>query len=187
MLKFAPVFLALVLSGCGTTKVLDRLDTTKNSGPCPVVGSVFDMARYVEFDGSGQKLYPNIAYTGEISDVRLYCRYTGSTPLEAEIEVDFAFGKGPMADANSHDYRYFVAVTRRNGKVLAKEYFTTEADFGRKTVASKTELVNRIKIPRADESISGVNFEIVVGFDLTEEQLAFNRGGNRFRLDAASE
>jgi hypothetical protein len=79
------------------------------------------------------------------------------------------------------------AAKAQASKVLAKEYFTTEADFGRKTVAGKTELVNRIKIPRADESISGVNFEIVVGFDLTEEQLAFNRGGNRFRLDAASE
>jgi hypothetical protein len=78
-----------------------------------------------------------------------------------------------------------VAVTRRNGKVLAKEYFNTRADFGRGKVSSKTELVNRIKIPRADESISGVNFEIVVGFDLTQDQLDFNRGGNRFRLDAA--
>ena len=187
MLKFAPVILALVLSGCGTTKIIQQLDTTKNSGPCPVAGSIHDMSRYVEFADEGSKLYSNIAYTGEITDVRLFCRYTGDAPLEAEIEVDFAFGKGPVGASNAHDYRYFVAVTRRNGKVLAKEYFTTEADFGRSKVAGKTELVNRISIPRADESISGVNFEIVVGFELTEAQLEFNRGGNRFRLDATSE
>ena len=187
MLKFAPLFLALALSGCGTGKVLERLDTTKNSGPCPVVGSIHDMSRYVAFDAPDKKLYSNITYTGEITDVRLFCRYTGDTPLEAEIEIDFAFGKGPEGTSNSHDYPYFVAVTRRNGKVLAKEYFNTQADFGRKDVTGKTELVNRIRIPRADESISGVNFEIVVGFDLTEEQLQFNRNGNRFRLDAVSE
>ncbi len=186
MLKFAPVLLALVLSGCGTTRIFDQLDTTPNSGPCPVVGSIHDVSRYVKFADGDSKLYSNIAYTGEITDVRLYCRYINNDPLVAEVEIDFAFGKGPMATANSAGYPFFVAVTRRNGKVLAKEYFTTEADFGRRTVDGKTELISRVTIPRADESISGVNFEVVVGFDLTAEQLEFNRGGNRFRLDAGN-
>jgi hypothetical protein len=186
MLKFAPVFLALALTGCATgERIAERLDATPNSGPCPVIGSVYDASRYVKFaDGEG-RVYTDITYTGEITDVRLYCRYTGEAPLVAEIEVDFAFGKGPKAGSGSHTYPYFVAVTRRNGKVLAKENFTTSAEFGRRTVTARTELVNQIKIPRADESISGVNFEIVVGFDLTPEQLEFNRNGNRFRLDAA--
>ena len=188
MLKFAPLFLALALAGCGTGRVLENLDTTKNSGPCPVGGAIYDAARYVSFDGDGSKVFTNIAYTGEITDVRLFCRYTGETPLEAEIEVDFAFGKGPMGAAASHDYPFFVAVTRRNGKVLAKEYFNVRGEFKRgSSVSGATELVNRIRIPRADESISGVNFEIVVGFELTPEQLEFNRGGQRFRLDAMAE
>ncbi len=188
MLKFAPVFLAVALAGCSTGgQIADRLNSTPNSGPCPVVGSVYDASRYVKFaDGEG-RLYPDLAFTGEITDVRLYCRYTGEAPLVAEVEIDFAFGKGPKAGGGSHDYPYFVAVTRRNGKVLAKESFTTEAEFGRKTVTAKTELVNQISIPRADESISGVNFEVVVGFELTAEQLEYNRAGKRFRLDAASE
>ena len=46
--------------------------------------------------------------------------------------------------------------------------------------------MNRISIPRADGSISGVNFEVVVGFELTPEQLEFNRAGKRFRLDAGA-
>ncbi len=188
MLKFTPVFLALALVGCSTGgRIAEQLNSTPNSGPCPVVGSVYDASRYVKFADGGGKLYPDIAFTGEITDVRLYCRYTGDEPLVAEIEIDFAFGKGPKATGDNHDYPYFVAVTRRNGKVLAKEYFTTEAEFGRKTVTARTELVNQISIPRADESISGVNFEVVVGFELTPEQIEFNRAGNRFRLDAAPE
>jgi len=184
MLKFAPLFLALVLAGC-STRLAQQLDDTPNAGPCPVAGSIHDAARYVKFqDGDGQ-LYSNIEYTGEITNVRLYCRYFKETPLEAEIEVDFAFGKGPAATADTHGYRYFVAVTRRNGKVLAKEYFDTRAEFGRGLVTGKSEFVNRIMIPRADESISGVNFEVIVGFELTPEQLEFNRSGSRFRLDAA--
>jgi len=49
-----------------------------------------------------------------------------------------------------------------------------------------SEDFERIRIPRADESISGANFEVLVGFIMTEEQLRFNRDGKRFRLDAGS-
>jgi hypothetical protein len=172
--------------GLCTTKVLDRLDTTKNSGPCPVVGSVFDMARYVEFDGSGQKLYPNIAYTGEISDVRLYCRYTGSTPLEAEIEIDFAFGKGPKADASRMTIRYFVTVTRRDRSGAGQGAVRRERDVpaGRRGHRARDREGAGIVIPRANETVSGTNFEVIVGFDLTPEQLAYNRSapGSRSTL-----
>lgn len=41
-----------------------------------------------------------------------------------------------------------------------------------------------ISIPRAEANTSGVNFEVLVGFELTDEQLEFNRSGLRFRVDA---
>ena len=114
----------------------------------------------------------------------MFCRYSDDDPLVAQMEVDFAFGKGEAATSERHAYPYFVAVTRRNGKVLAKEYFTVEAEFKGGKLAGKTESFSRIEIPRLDESIAGSNFEIVVGFDLTPEQLEFNRAGKRFRLNA---
>ncbi|WP_225907918.1 hypothetical protein [Hyphomonas sediminis] len=183
----ATLLAATAVTGCrSNSRLAQSLDSTPNSGPCPVTGSVYDAARYVKFvDGTGE-LYSDIEFSGEITDVRLYCRYTEDHPLQAEIEIDFNFGKGLQARSDSHVYPYFVAVTRRNGKVLARETFATEAKFGGKKVAGKTELVNRITIPRADSSISGVNFEIVVGFDLDEKQLEFNRAGKRFRLDAGA-
>ena len=116
--------------------------------------------------------------------MELFCRYAGSDPIRADLQLDFAFGKGPLGTADSHNYTYWVAVTRRNGAVLAKEYFTVDADFRESVVdATRVELKDII-IPRADETISGVNFEVLVGFQLTDEQLEFNRAGKRFRLDA---
>jgi hypothetical protein len=53
-------------------------------------------------------------------------------------------------------------------------------------VVTHTEHIDRITIPRANADISGENFEILVGFDLTPEQLQFNRDGRRFRIDAAA-
>ncbi|MFN3608265.1 MAG: hypothetical protein ACK4Y9_04295 [Hyphomonas sp.] len=181
----ASLLAATAVTGC-RSRLAQSLDSTPNAGPCPVIGSVYDAARYVKFaDGAGE-LYSDIAFTGEITDVRIFCRYVDDNPLDAEIEIDFAFGKGPQARGDSHTYPYFVAVTRRNGKVLARETFASDGEFRGKSVAGKTERVNRITIPRADSSISGVNFEIVVGFELTPEQLEFNRAGKRFRLDAGA-
>ena len=173
-----------LLAACSSSSLLgDAFDSRVNSGACPPAGAVYLASRIVELEG-GDVLYNNIAYTGEIIDVRLFCRYAGTDPVRAEVEVDFAFGKGPRATSSSHTYRYWVAVTRRSGKVLSKEYFDVRADFGGDTVTGKSELLQRIIIPRADDSISAANFEVLVGFDLTDEQLKFNKEGRRFRLGA---
>ena len=182
-----PILALALVAGCSSTKDLaEALDTRQNAGACPAVGSIYDAARVVDFTDSSEERYTDIRYTGEITDVRSFCRYTADHPLTAELEIDFAFGKGPAADSNSQDFGYWVAVTRRNGKVLAKEYYTVSADFGSNKLASASQKIDKITIPRADETIAGSNFEIVVGFDLTEEELAFNREGKRFRLDAGS-
>lgn len=188
MRKLLPTLaVVMVLSACNSTKDLaETLDTRQNAGACPPVGSVYDAARVVQFNDGSEDVYTNIRYTGEITDVRSFCRYTGSNPLDAELEIDFAFGKGPAADANSHTFNYWVAVTRRNGKVLAKEYYSVNADFGSSRLDGETQKIDRITIPRADETIAGSNFEILVGFDLSEKELEFNRAGKRFRLDAGS-
>ncbi|MEQ9314440.1 MAG: hypothetical protein RLN72_01235 [Henriciella sp.] len=173
----------LMLASCGSNPLSRALDTRQNAGPCPPVAALYDASRIVETRGGGQN-YPDIAYTGEITGVELFCRYIEDRPLRAEVEIDFAFGKGPQAASNSHSYTYWIAVTRRSSKVLAKQYFTVDANFAGGVIDGRREVIQEIIIPRVDETISGANFEVIVGFDLTEEQLAFNREGRRFRLDA---
>lgn len=176
---------AAALAAC-STPVGDAFDTRQNAGPCPTVGSLYDASRIVQFVDEEATTFDKISYTGEIVDVRLYCRYADQDPIDIEVEIDFAFGKGPQGSSNTHDYTYFVAVTRRNAKVLTKVPFTVRGDFGGETVTGATEVIRPIVIPRIDESISGVNFEVVVGFELTEKQIEFNRAGNRFRLGAGT-
>ncbi len=175
----------MLLAACGSNPLSRALDSRQNAGPCPPAAALYDASRIVETTGESQ-VYSNIAYTGEITGVNLICRYVDDQPLRAELEVDFAFGKGPQATSNSHQYRYWVAVTRRSAKVLAKQYFTVDANFSGGPLDGRQEVIQDIIVPRADDTISGSNFEIVVGFDLTDEQLAFNREGRRYRLDAGS-
>ncbi|MEL6858697.1 MAG: hypothetical protein AAFO74_09940 [Pseudomonadota bacterium] len=174
----------LALSACQSgSRIGNAFDTRQNAGSCPPAGAVYNAARIVAFDGDIQT-FPNIAYTGEIVDVRLYCRYAGTDPVRAEIEIDFAFGQGPMGTSNRQDYSYWVAVTRRSGKVLHKQSFDVSADFSDGPITYENELIQRIIIPRLDESVSAANFEVLVGFDLTDAQVTYNKEGRRFRLNA---
>ncbi|MDF1680996.1 hypothetical protein [Ponticaulis sp.] len=170
---------ALLLSACST---FENLDTRPNQGPCPAAGSVYEAQRIVEFTEGGDQ-YNNIEFTGEINGVRLFCRYLEDDPIEAQIEIDFAFGRGDAATTNQHTFNYFVAVTRTNRAVIEKQVFPVNVEFrnGRQIVTME-ETVGRIVIPRADSSISGANFEILVGFELTDEQRTFNETGRRFLL-----
>ncbi|MGZ8369679.1 MAG: Tat pathway signal sequence domain protein, partial [Caulobacteraceae bacterium] len=83
-------------------------------------------------------------------------------------------------------YRYWVAVTRRNSAVLEKQWFDLAVDFkGQDRVRMRDE-IDGIIIPRANKDISGTNFEVLVGFEVTPQMAAFNREGKRFRVDAGS-
>jgi len=170
-----------MLASCSS--IGNSIDTRQNAGPCPTAGSLYEAARVVKFADETES-FGAIAYTGEIVDVRLFCRYVDSEPLLAEVELAFAFGKGPQGEERFHDYEYFVAVTRRNSRVLERQNFTIQADFEDGPVVALSDVIGRVEIPRLDESISGANFEVLVGFALTEKQLQFNIDGKRFRLDA---
>jgi hypothetical protein len=162
-------------------------DSRPNVGPCPLMGVLYEGSRLVEFSEAGRERYANIAFTGEVQGVRGLCRYVDSDPIRMAIEIDMAFGRGPAATTDRKRYRYWVAVTRRGLAPIEKQYFDIDVEFGgREPVVTRQERIENIVIPRANETVSGENFEILVGFELTPEQLAFNRDGKRFRVDSAA-
>ena len=166
-------------------RMLGQGDNRPNAGPCPLMGVLYDSSRLVEFQQPGQERYANIAFTGEMRGVRGLCRYVGADPIRMAIEIDMAFGRGPAATAENKTYRYWVAVTRRGVAPIEKQYFDVEARFPNgASVVTTTEHIQEIVIPRANETVSGENFEILVGFELTPSELQFNRDGKRFRVDS---
>ncbi|MCR9268021.1 MAG: hypothetical protein NXI03_10670 [Alphaproteobacteria bacterium] len=164
MRSFAALaFAAGLLSGCqSVSSVLESPEP--NAGPCPSALSLYDAHRLVEIDG--EVAYENVGFTGEILAVRSLCSYYGERPILANLELDMGFGRGPAANGQSRTYEYFAAGEDR---------------------VYLTETIDAISIPRADETTSGLNFEIIVGFELTPEQIAFNRSGQRFRVAAGQD
>jgi hypothetical protein len=160
-------------------------DRRPNVGPCPLMGVLYDTARIVKFNQPNVQRYANIEFTGEMQGVHGLCRYVESDPIRMNMEIEMAFGRGPAATSDRQTYRYWVAVTRRGRAPIEKVYFDVDVRFPRGAqVVTHRETIDEIVIPRATADTSGENFEILVGFDLTPEQLQFNRDGRRFRIDA---
>jgi len=157
-------------------------------GPCPYVKVLYDAARVVEFKDAARTASSNVAWSGEIEGLLADCEYKGDAPIKVSANVTFRLGKGPQAESSKKAYRYWVAVTDRNRAVLAKEYFTLDANFpagaDRMMVIDQ---VQQIMIPRKAKTVSGENFEVLIGFDVTPQQAEFNRSGARFRVNAAGE
>ncbi len=161
------------------------LSGARNLGPCPYVKVLYDAARYVELAG-GREAADAVGFTGEINGLEANCTYENpGDPIRVSLAVNFALGRGPQATAGQKTYRWWVAVTERNRQVITREDFEMPVDFEGRDRAGVIERIGEITIPRGSETVSGSNYEILVGFDVTPEMAEFNRQGKRFRIDAA--
>lgn len=176
---------ALALTGCQSVRE-SLSDPEPNPGPCPNALALYDAHRLVEM-ASDELVYENVGFTAEILNVVGRCRYTDqeARPIDMEVGVRMAFGRGPAAASSEKTYELFVAVTRTDRLVIAREVFPITVRF--EPGQDRVEVIEEfapITIPRASADTSGVNFEVLLGFELTDEQLQFNRDGLRFRVDA---
>ena len=168
----------------GNTSKNLSLPQLRNAGPCPYVKVLYDAARYVELKDN-TPTSASVGFTGEIENLASACEYKSDQPIRLQLRLLFGLGRGPQAGGASKSYRYWVAVTDRNRAVLDKAYFDLPVIFpaGQDRV-EKTEDVLGIVIPRANIRVSGANFEVLVGFDVTPQMAEFNRDGERFRVNA---
>lgn len=178
---------AVALGGCRSTQEALQIGAAadSNPGPCPRAFALYDASRIVEFRGDAER-FTNVGFTGEIGNIRSLCRYYGTQPIIGDIEIVFDLGRGPATEGQATaTYEYFVAVTRKNIGVINKQTFPLQVTFpaGEDRVRV-VEKVDEYVIPRADEGTSGENFEIIVGFVVTDKQRQFNTEGKRFRVSA---
>ncbi len=177
----ASALIAAAVGVAGCSGLGKKTADDKNPAPCPNIVVLLDAARIIEFDG--EERLEDIAYTGEITNVEIGCRYVEDKPIDIDVSIDLAFGKGPKGENGDKIFKYFVAVTRKDLEVIAKTDFLVPAKFTDKnTIVVKKEDIDKIIIPRAGEHISGSNFEIIIGFSLSREQVIFNRSGKSLKF-----
>ena len=131
-----------------------------------------------EYRAGGGRDITDVAYRWELLDAVADCSYSGTT-----IDVDYALSMGvsvgPAADRRVVTAPVFVAVTRNGESVLQKTTFEAEVEFevGQRTTVY-TRTFEGLEFDVGDDN--GVIYDIVLGFQLTPEQVQENRSRLRF-------
>jgi hypothetical protein len=147
-------------------------------GTCPGVSVRPDLRRLVEFYDPSKPTEAGKISEISIDAVRNVCR-TENAQIVMQIDLSLSGKTGPKArvkpsDKPSFAYPYFVAVTDPQGNVLSKEIFAASVAYAsdQKEIKQTESIFQNMPFP--DSSI-GQSYTVVVGFQLTPEQLAYNQ------------
>ena len=176
----------LALAGCAALLSACGLFAKKEPppGPCSRAMILGDAEQMIRFrDGPGRDIL-DISYSGRLTRVFTDCEYemnkdrTGVMAVRVYVAVEAE--RGPANRDRIAPYRYFVTLTDAKREPVAKNVFELTARFpGNVSRMVLTDDTVEMKVPiRAGQS--GQNFTVFVGFQLSDEQLEFNR---RTRLE----
>lgn len=147
--------------------------------PCPPISVMEELKTFVEFQNLAKPTAKTEVGQATMTGVVSRCSADGGD-LEVSMDVSFDSKLGPKARVRADDkpnfaFPYFVAVTSADGNVLAKEIFAASLAYEEKGQKSmtRTESISQ-HIPLAGDG-SVPDYKILIGFQLSEEQLAYNR------------
>lgn len=165
---------ALALAGCGMFG-----SSTKEGGtplyPCPAVGILQETENITLVRGTGADL-TDVILKAEMGRVVSKCTYNTS---DSTITVDLAFDGiaelGPAANSREFTLQTFVAVTRRYSAFDKKQIYNVPVVFeaGQRQMRF-VQSVDGTVLPYG-ENADGRIYQILIGFQLTPEQLQYNR------------
>lgn len=144
---------------------------------CPSVKVMEELRGLVEFQDPAKPSDKTEIARASITDVQARCAISNNLSVELDISVDSTLGpKARLKESDKPNFAfpYFVAVISPEGSVIAKEIFAASMSFEKgENKLSRTETITQhIPLPEGDAMPA---YSILVGFQLSEEQLAFNR------------
>lgn len=161
--------LALALAGCG------MFGDGRTPGACPDAVILVDAKHITLYrEGPGRDL-TDVEFEGEIARIAGDCAYSGDE-LRVTLIADLVATRGPAAQDAEANLPFFVAITDEARNIVAKKVFDSAIPVpaGQRRAGVREEIEQVISLP-ADEPAP--YYQIVVGFQLTPEQLEQNRRG----------
>lgn len=144
--------------------------------PCPQIGILADAAKLTHFrPGEGRDI-TDVDFKGEVVGISGACK-TGDKgkAIEMTVSLRLVATRGPASSGSAVTLPYFVSVVdHQTQRILAKRNFDSPIDFsGGQRRAGVVEVVTQ-HIPLT-QGRKGSDFDVLVGLQLTAEQLDYNR------------
>lgn len=163
---------ALLLAGCETVNTI--IAGPGPPPPCPRVAKIEDASRLTRFQGTGRDL-TDVAFEAEIGQIASACDY-GSDSVDVALQIQFIASRGPADQQRRAPFTWFIAVARPDLTVPAggRQAFDSVIEFPGNQVRAAIEEQPEVEI-QLQEGEVGRRYVVYVGFELTPDELEFNR------------
>ena len=165
---------SLLLSACSVL-------SEKTGYRCPAVSILQDAQKITRFKpGTGRDII-DIRFQAEIVNFTGACEYDqDGDKWEAEVEllIQIAVKRGPANKDGKIHFRYFAAIPEFQSQEQGKSIFSVAGHFegNRRRLMYQDELSMRIPVVKP---MDGQGLGIVLGFQLTPNELIYNRESKR--------
>ena len=172
ILKFVVSWCAIgfLMAGCG---VLEKNVTYQ----CPNVLILQDGKKLVKFKTGSRRDITDILFEAEILNFEGSCKYEKrARKLETQIDlmVRFLVRRGNATKSAVTQFKYFIATTSFKNRVEGKSIFPVVGTFKEKRSTLVYEDSIGLRIP-LDDPTDGETLKVLLGFQLSPEELQFNR------------
>ncbi len=171
----SPISLRVLVPLAGLVALSACSDAPASDFPplCPETSVRPDAADLTRFQGTGTDL-TDMVVDGRITRPTGKCALDDATHLRTILNVNLELTRGPASKSRTVDVTYFVAVLKGD-TILAKQEYRVPTEFPSNTdhvrlAGDEIDLVLPVT-----EKVSGAAYRVLIGFQLTPEELAFNR------------
>jgi hypothetical protein len=145
---------------------------------CPTVAFLNEVDQIRAFrEGAGTDL-SDVIYEAQFGKLAAVCDF-GRRAVEIDTSFEIIATRGPADSDRSAPIKFFVAIMDPAGEVVAKEIYDAPIPFAdnRRRVGRREQVEPLIPYPSERTAIK--DYKVFIGFQLTEEQLRYNRTTKR--------
>ncbi len=171
----------LPLTGCQTLGGLfdSTPQITLSPGPiCPATAVLSEAAMVTKLKPgtpATMSRAADVAFQAEMSQARLDCNYNRADN-KLTVTVNFAVRatRGPSAAPSDPQLPFFVAIIDADDNVLVKNVYNSQPQMAGRKANTYTETISNLPVPLGMDKEPS-DYEILTGFQLTPDELAYNR------------
>jgi len=158
---------SLLLAGCAA----DRNPLQVTAQRCPAFAVLGGTGSLTQFAGEERET-SDVFVEATIADLSLECDQ--GDDVVSSIAFNVVGTRGPAMQGESEvSLPFFVAVLRDNSVVVAKKIYETRLRFGPEDQRASTREDLRQYLPTIEQA-RRYNYEILVGFQLSQDELSYN-------------
>ncbi len=165
---FGALLGATLLASCGGSSSSEQANPA-----CPRVGIVTDLSRLTVFRAGAGRDLTDIAAQGGMELRGTKCLFARNA-VDVDFDLAVVATLGPAGRTRVLDVDYFVAVVDPERNVTRHESFRVRLQFPEAQNRQLTVEPLSIRIPLPEKS-RAPNYDVFVGFQLTDDQLVWNR------------